>query len=176
MRRPGDQDGGLCPFERLDQSGWREQIEQTGGCADRKAELQGVKTVQMRVGGKAQNAVIGPQAEFRRAEARVAEKVIGGDRHRLGGRGRTRGVEKKKWIVGIRRRRWRFSAPLGEQRREIDRARYLAADGYDQPQSRKAFAQRDDVARRRTILGSRQCDRGLAAAMRDQMLELANAV
>ena len=66
--------------------------------------------------------------------------------------------------------------PFGKHRRESDCARHLAANRNDQPQLRKAFAQRDDVARRRTILRSRQRNRGLAAAVSDQMLELENAI
>ena len=72
--------------------------------------------------------------------------------------------------------RRRLAAALLEQHRKIDRARHIAADSDHEPQCRNAFTQRDDIARRRTILCPGQRNRGLAAAVRNQMSKLTNAV
>ena len=72
--------------------------------------------------------------------------------------------------------RRRLAAALLEQHRKIDRARHIAADSDHEPQCRNAFTQRDDIGRRRTIPCPGQRNRGLAAAVRNQMPKLTNAV
>ena len=67
MRGTSDQNSGLCSRERFNKPRRRENIERTGGSADREPELQRIKAIEVRVGRKAQNAIVRPKAELGRA-------------------------------------------------------------------------------------------------------------